>query len=86
MKETEQKKQEQGWRRTHFGPEETEDVIKERMDNIKRKKAFLSKELKKQIEERAKLRNAERVQEIGFDKMSETIFYYGGVLTLFQTK
>jgi len=36
--------------RTHFGPEETEELIQQSANDIRQKKAYLERELKKQIE------------------------------------
>ena len=45
-----QKKEESKLTKTHFGPEETEELILETENKIKEQKAFLNRELRKQIE------------------------------------
>ncbi len=66
----EEKREDQKWKRTHFGPEENETRVKNRLETTKCRKELLSKELRKQIEERAKQRELERTQEISIDKLS----------------
>ena len=38
------------WVRTHYGPEETEDIIKQRFEDERKKKEYLKHQLDKQIE------------------------------------
>jgi len=66
----EEKKEDLKYTKTHFGPEETEDIIKKRQEEKRKRRDFLNNELRRQIEDRTKQREFEKNQELGIDKIS----------------